>query len=227
MIMNLPEPTTTTLSRPLSRRRICLDALGALAGAAAFSLLTAPPALAALSEQDRADVARIEAYIDSIKTLSAKFQQTEDGQISRGRIFIHRPGRLRVEYDPPVPILVVADGTLLSYVDHELEQVSQMPLQQSTAWFLLRAPMRIDKGVTVTEVNRAPGSLRISMYQTDEPKAGSVELIFTDNPIELKQWRVIDGNNKETNVGLYDIKLGGYLPNALFATPYPERNDGK
>lgn len=219
--MNLPNPTTLSWSR----RRVCRSALGALAGASVFSLLAGSPALAALSEQDRADVARIENYIDSIETLSAKFQQVENGQVSRGRIYIHRPGRLRVEYDPPVPILMVADGTLLSYVDNELEQVSQMPLRQSTAWFLLRAPMQIQKGVTVTQVNRSPGSLRISMYQTDEPDAGSVELIFQDNPIVLQQWKLVDANNNETSVGLYDVEFGVPLAAKLFQTPYFRPND--
>ena len=211
----------------LSRRRVCQRALGALAGASVFSLLAPLPALAALSEQDRADIARIESYIDGIETLSAKFQQVENGQVSRGRIYIHRPGRLRVEYDPPVPILMVADGTLLSYVDNELEQVSQMPLRQSTAWFLLRAPMQIQKGVTVTQVNRSPGSLRISMYQTDEPDAGSVELIFQDNPIVLQQWKLVDANNNETSVGLYDVEFGVPLPAKLFKTPYIRPNDDR
>jgi outer membrane lipoprotein-sorting protein len=221
--MNMKFSDLTT--NAISRRQACRRALGALTGASLVSVLAGTPALAALSEQERSDVERIEAYIDSIRTLSAKFQQTEDGKVSRGRIYIHRPGRLRVEYDPPVPVLVVADGTLLSYVDNELEQVSQMPLKQSTAWFLLRAPMQIDQGVTITEVNRAPGALRISMYQTDEPNAGSVEMIFTDNPIELRQWRVIDGNNRETNVGIYDVELGMDLPAALFQTPYIRPND--
>jgi outer membrane lipoprotein-sorting protein len=206
--MNMKFSDLTT--NAISRRQACRRALGALTGASLVSVLAGTPALAALSEQERSDVERIEAYIDSIRTLSAKFQQTEDGKVSRGRIYIHRPGRLRVEYDPPVPVLVVADGTLLSYVDNE---------------FLLRAPMQIDQGVTITEVNRAPGALRISMYQTDEPNAGSVEMIFTDNPIELRQWRVIDGNNRETNVGIYDVELGMDLPAALFQTPYIRPND--
>ncbi|MGH6931239.1 MAG: LolA family protein [Dongiaceae bacterium] len=209
----------------VSRRQACRHALGALAGISALAVLANSPARAALSEQDHSDIARIEAYFDGIKTMAAKFQQTEDGKISRGRIFVHRPGRLRVEYDPPVPILVVADGTLLSYVDNELEQVSQMPLRQSTAWFLLRAPMRIEKGVTVTEVNRSPSHLRISMYQTDEPNSGSLELIFKDHPIELQQWKVVDANNRETNVGIYDVELGMDLPAKLFQTPYLRPND--
>ena len=217
--MNMTDLTRKTVSR----RGACR---AALVGASALALLSAHPALADLSQQDLDDLSRIEAYFDGITTMSAQFQQTEDGKISRGHIFLHRPGRMRVEYDPPVPILVIADGTLLSYVDNELEQISQMPLKQSTAWFLLRSPMKITKGITVTEVNRAPGALRVAMYQTDEPNAGTIEMIFKDNPIELQQWKVTDANNKETNVGIYDIKLGVYLPNALFATPYSNRNDG-
>ncbi len=219
--------TVTTfkkLSRPLSRRSLLGNALAAPLLALPVGMLVSRNASAALSDDDRADVARIEQYIDGISTLEAKFQQFDpQGGLSFGRIYLRRPGRLRVEYDPPVPIVVVADGTLISYYDSELDQLSQLPLRQSAAWFLLRSPMNLAEDVTVTEVDRRPGALRIKMYQTDEPDAGQVEMIFQDNPIELKQWTVVDAQNREVRVGLFDLRLGGELPPDLFAAPAKRR----
>ena len=68
-------------------------------------------------------------------------------------------------------------------------------------------------------VDRSPGGLQISLYQTDEPDTGSVSLVFVDNPLQLTQWTVTDGQNKEVRVGLADVQVGIDVPNDKFATP--------
>lgn len=218
MIVMIP---TTATYRP-TRRTLLRGGLALLSAAALPAAIAgAPrPARAALSDQDLADVARIEQYMDNIITMQARFQQVEpDGKISRGNIYLRKPGRLRVEYDPPVPILLVADGGLLSYYDKDLDELKQMPLQQSSAWFLVRYPIKLTDGITVSSVDRSPGGLQISLYQTDEPDTGSVSLVFVDNPLQLTQWTVTDGQNKEVRVGLADVQVGIDVPNDKFATP--------
>src|SRR5215470_7712880 len=184
--------TTPTNATYLPARRTLLRAGLALLSAATLpaAIGSAPrPARAALSDQDLADVARVEQYMDNITTMQAKFQQVEpDGKISFGRIYLRKPGRLRVEYDPPVPILLVADGGLLSYYDKDLDELKQMPLKDSTAWFLVRYPINLTDGITVSHIDRSPGGLQIHLYQTDAPDSGAVSLIFVDNPLHLTQW---------------------------------------
>ena len=213
-------PTTTTY---LPNRRTLLRGGLALLSAAALPVAIGgvpTPARAALSDEDIADIARIEQYMDNIITMQARFQQVEtDGKLSFGHIYLRKPGRLRVEYDPPVPILLVADGGLLSYYDQELDELKQMPLEQSTAWFLVRYPINLTDGVTVSGITRSPGGLQISLYQTDEPDAGKVSLIFVENPLHLTQWTVTDGQNKEVRVGLLDVQVGIDVPNDKFGTP--------
>ena len=203
---------TNTIPKPAIARRTLLR--GALAMAPMLALpagiLGRPaPALAALSDQDMADLARIEQYMDSVITLQASFQQVDpDGRLSFGTIYLRKPGRLRVEYNPPSPILVVADGGLLSYYDSSLDELSQMPLKQSTAWFLVRHPIDLQKGITVSHIDRSPGGLQLNMFQTDQPDAGSVSLIFYENPLSLAQWTVTDPDNKQVRVGLSDVQTG-------------------
>jgi outer membrane lipoprotein-sorting protein len=215
-------PTDTIL---LPTRRTLLRGGLALLSAAALPMAIggAPtPARAEMSDQDLADVARIEQYMDNIITMQARFQQVEpDGKLSFGYIYLRKPGRLRVEYDPPVPILLVADGGLLSYYDKDLDELKQMPLQQSSAWFLVRYPIKLTDGITVSGIARSPGGLEISLYQTDQADAGSVSLIFVDNPLHLTQWTVTDGQNKEVRVGLLDVQVGIDVPNNKFGTPRP------
>ena len=175
---------------------------------------------AALSETDKADVARIEGYLNGLSSVKASFQQYTDSEgLAFGRIYLRRPGRLRVEYDPPSEIVLVADGTLLSYYDSELNHIEQVPLNLSPMWFLLRQNVKLGGDVTVTQFQRRSGSIMIGLVQSDEPDAGSVQLEFGDKPLELRQWTITDSAGSTVRVGLYDAEFGVPLANELFATP--------
>jgi outer membrane lipoprotein-sorting protein len=208
-------------------RRGLLKALGALPllAAGASSLLSArasaaTPAAKELTDQDREDLKRAEAYLNGISTMRAKFQQySSTAGLAFGKIYLRRPGRLRVEYDPPLKIVIVADGLVVSYYDMELDQLSQVPIGSSPLWFLLREDVSFSHGVTVSGIDRQPGALRISAFESKSPEAGQIDLVFADNPLELRQWTILDPQGNQIRVGLQDVTLGGTLANSLFATP--------
>ena len=207
-------------------RRTLLQAGAGLVGAATLGNLLPRAAraetiqAAQLSDADRADIARVEQYLNGIGTMKASFQQfTQSEGLAFGRIFLRRPGRLRVEYDPPSEILLVADGTLLSYYDKELNNLQQMPLTMSPMWFLLRENVRLGGDVTVTSFKRAANSILIGLVQSDHPDAGSVVLELGDKPMELRQWTITDSAGSEIRVGLYNAEFGVELSPGLFGTP--------
>src|SRR3954447_24163527 len=96
--------------KPIFRR-----AAAVLAGV--LLLLAAPVAAAPpqrslqLSPADQADLRRVEEYLNSVRTMTARFvQYAEGGNTAEGRVYVSRPGHMRFEYDPPSPILLVANG---------------------------------------------------------------------------------------------------------------------
>ena len=104
----------------------------AMLGVATASAWAKKVKAAVLTDQDKADVARIEAYLNGITTMRAKFQQADmNGGTVFGTIYVRRPGFLRVEYDPPSQVLLVADSIAVSYYDGELNQLNQAPLSLS------------------------------------------------------------------------------------------------
>ena len=213
-------------------RRALLRAGAGILGAAALApvlprLALAETAQAAqLTDSDKADIARIEDYLNNITTMKASFQQyTENEGLAFGTIYLRRPGRLRVQYDPPSEILLIADGTLLSYYDAELNHIEQVPLKLSPMWFLLRENVKLGGDVTVTQFKKAANTILIGLVQSGEPDAGSVLLQLGDKPLELQQWTITDSSGSQVRVGLYNAQFGGTLENALFATPRKqERN---
>jgi outer membrane lipoprotein-sorting protein len=213
----------TRMSPPALRmtRRALLGAL-ALAPFAGFAANAAQAADAPmkLSNDDKADLKRIATYLDGIHTMRARFQQVAaGGGLASGKIYLRRPGLMRVEYEPPVPVLLVADGLWVNYYDSDLDQLTQIPISQTPVWFLLQETVDFSPKITVTRIERSPGALRISVYQTDNPDAGSASLTFADEPLQLKQWTIKDSQGTEVEIALQDAVFGGALSNDLFATP--------
>ncbi len=202
----------------LPRRRLLLSAAG-LAALAALGLpaRAAAPRAAALSPRDQDDLKRVQAYLDGIKTLQSRFQQfSQDGGLASGTIYLQRPGKMRIVYDDPVPVLIVCTADTVYYWDKKLDQLSQIGVRDTPAWFLLRPDIRLTGDVTVTGLQRSPGVLRIAMTETKQPDLGSLTLVLSEQPLELRQWTVVDAQQKPITVTLEDPHYGVQLSPMLF-----------
>ncbi|MCH8859502.1 MAG: outer membrane lipoprotein carrier protein LolA [Proteobacteria bacterium] len=178
---------------------------------------------ARLSAAEEADIVRIEGYLNGIKTLSSRFIQiASDGSLARGQFFMSRPGKMRFEYDPPSPILIIATGLLLIYYDKELEQVSQTFLRLTPIGVLVRENIELKGDITVTGFRRGPGTLRVTIADTDDPDSGSITLVFSEAPLALRQWQLTDAQGVTTTVTLTDVRTGLPLDAKLFQFREPE-----
>jgi len=203
------------------RRRTLLLAplalpIAARAQSTANSQATTKPQATA-NPQDRADIARVEAYLNGVKTLHARFLQVApDGGTTEGQAWLQRPGRMRFQYDPPSPFLLVGGHGLLVFHDSQLKQTSNIPLGQTPLGLLLQDNLRLSGDVTVARIARAPGQLQVTIYRTATPQDGQITLIFADSPLVLRSWIVTDAQRRETRVTLYDAQVGGNFDQKLF-----------
>ncbi|WP_404382466.1 outer membrane lipoprotein carrier protein LolA [Caenispirillum salinarum] len=170
-----------------------------------------------LGPQEREALGKAEQALNSIDTLQARFLQlASSGNSVEGEVYMDRPGKMRLEYDT-APILMVANGRHLIYVDKELDQVSYLGLSQTPVGVLLRQNVSFgDPDITVTDVRRKDGVAEIDVVQTEDRGSGTLTLVFTENPFELRQWRVVDAQNTQTAVSLYNTRTGMALPKDLF-----------
>lgn len=198
-------------------RRSLLLAPILLATPALAQRAPAPPQGPALTERDRADIARVEAYLNAMTTLRARFLQiAQNGAAAEGTAWISRPGRMRFEYDPPEPLLLVADSGQFLMYDRELRAPTTVPVGSTPLGILLRREVRLSGDVTVAGVERTGGFLRVTIFRTSEPAEGRLTLVFNPDPLELRQWAVLDAQRRETRVTLSRIETGMRLPAGLF-----------
>src|SRR6185437_15843218 len=120
--------------------------------------------------QDQADLARIEAYLDTLRTLKARFLQVApNGAIAQGTAWLERPGRMRFQYDPPSPLLLVAGHGLVVFHDNQLNQTSNIPIGRTPLGILLADHVHLSGDVTVTGMQHLPGQLQVSLVRTASP----------------------------------------------------------
>ena len=206
--------------------------LNALVRIAAIAVwLTASPAEAVerprLSPSDVGKLNKIQTYLNQITTLESRFiQNNPDGTFSEGKLYIRRPGYLRFEYDPPVPHLLIADGSWFIHVDKELKQATRYPLSQTPAYFLLREVIAFRDDLIVTGFERGPSVLRVSLVDGRSPDAGSVTLTFSEKPLRLRKWVVLDAQSLETEVTLINARFGSNLDEELFVFDEPVDDQG-
>lgn len=208
-------------------RRTLIGALAITATPLARVLAAqAPPAAAKLTTAQQAEVSQVETYLNGIKTLTSNFEQVSGaGNVATGKLYLSRPGRMRFEYDAPVPILLVADGLDIHYYDRELKQVTDLRIEGTPAAFLLRERIALSGGVTLTRFDHQPGVIRLTFVETSEPGQGSVTLALTDRPLELRQWTVVDAQQKRVTVTLTDPHYGAAVDAKLFQWTDPRPTD--
>ena len=187
----------------MMRRRLLIAALPlvALPGMVQAQGRAQPPAA-----PDPALLAQVEAYLNGLTTFRARFLQlAQNGASATGTAWIVRPGRMRFDYDPPEPTLLVASGGQVMMYDRELRQPSIAPASSTPLGVLLRPQIRLAGDITVTALERRGGFLHLSLHRTGAAAEGQLTLSFSESPMQLRQWAVLDAQGRETRVTLYEI----------------------
>lgn len=170
-----------------------------------------------IKTDDKDEIARIQNYINSIRTLKADFLQVmSDGSVETGKIAISRPGKMRLEYDAPNDNLLVADGALVHVWDGAAKTSSSVPLGTSLADIILRDELKFEGDITITEIKQYPAAIQVTLVQSANPEAGSMTLEFEDRPLKLRNWRVLDAQGYETRVAISNERVDVDIPSSTF-----------
>lgn len=176
--------------------------------------LAATPAAA-----ERIPLDALSAYLNTIAIAESPFTQIgDDGSIETGRIIIRRPGRLRFEYDPPNATLVIASAGTIGIFDpnSNVRTAERYPLGRTPLKLILEREVNLARRSMVVG-HEFDGTVTTVLAQDpEEPSLGRLELKFTDNPIELRQWVVIDGAGSTTTVILSGLTPLDGAPGSLF-----------
>lgn len=178
-----------------------------------FSLLVCSNAFA-----DKGDLAKIENYLNNINTLKAGFVQiASNGGSAEGNIYIAKPSKIRMEYTAPDPLLIVGNGDYIIYNDKELDQITNIDYKDIPATIILTNKIKFDgTNLKVIDFYKDSGQTSITVETPKNPGVKPITLVFDNDPFRLKQWKVIDQQNIEITISLYDMEQDADLNPNLF-----------
>lgn len=169
------------------------------------------------TDEQKADLDRVSAYLNGMHTLQGGFTQIDpNGGIDEGTLYIEKPGRMRFEYRPPNPILVVSDGSTVAVKNSRLNTVDRYPLWTTPLDLLLSDRINLRHNSIIVGVEHQQGMLVIQARSHSKSAQGSITMVFADPELELRQWTVVDAQGLSTTVALRDVKQGVDLAPSLF-----------
>lgn len=178
-----------------------------------FLLMALQPASA-----HQVDLHKIENYLNNLKTLQAGFvQMSSNGGTAEGRIYIAKPSKIRMEYTAPDELLIVGNGDYIIYNDKELDQITNIDYKDIPATMILTKQIKFDgQNLKVVDVYEDGGQTAITVETPQKPEIKPITLIFDNEPFRLKQWKIIDPQNIEVTISLFDIEQDLTLSDSLF-----------
>jgi len=167
---------------------------------------------------ERLSLSAISAYLNDLKTAQSAFTQiNDDGTISTGTVYIHRPGRVRFEYAPPNDALVMAGGGTVAIFDPKSNTGPEnYPLRRTPLSLILARDVDLTRANMVVEHEFDGTSTIVRAQDPEHPEYGSIDLVFTGPPVELRQWRINDDAGGQTTVVLGEMETGVRLGARLF-----------
>jgi outer membrane lipoprotein-sorting protein len=169
------------------------------------------------SEADRADLDKVSTYLNGIRSLEGGFVQIgPNGDLNQGRFYLVKPGKLRFEYQPPSPLLIVSDGRTFAVFNKKLKTVDRYPLSSTPLDLLLGDKIDLKHNSAVIHVRRAPGTLVVEARTATNRSKANIAITFAYPALELRQWTVIDDQGLPTTVALRSLQAGTSPGDALF-----------
>jgi outer membrane lipoprotein-sorting protein len=170
-----------------------------------------------LNDEQRAAIARVNDYINSFQTLRGDFVQTSDkGQSVKGVVMLSKPGKIRFDYAPPSPLLIVSDGKWLTIKNKVKERGDQVPLKATPLRLIVAPKIDLMAETVVLSVEDADGLTSIALADKKDQMGGYIVLIYDNNQNELQQWIIVDGKGRRTTVQFANLEKDVELNQKLF-----------
>ena len=175
---------------------------------------------------ERISLNKISDYINGLTTLQADFEQiNSDGSIDRGKLYIRRPGRMRLEYTAPNNALVIAGaGSVAIFDDKSKNGPTLFPLKKTPLNLLLKKNVDLSKNEMITEHTANNENTFIVAKDPKRKSQGSIKMMFSNSPISLQGWTITNQSNQKTKIILDKLDKKTKIPLYLFNISAASKN---
>jgi outer membrane lipoprotein-sorting protein len=170
-----------------------------------------------LSAEQAETVNRISEFMNSFSTLQGDFTQVSpQGNVSKGKMYISKPGKMRFDYAAPNPFLIVSDGKWVTLKNRAKEKGDQYPLSATPLRFVVSPGVNLLRETNVLGFEKADGIASVMLEDKKGAVSGKIILVFDEKENRLQQWVIIDGKGRRTTVTLSRLEMGVDMDPKLF-----------
>lgn len=161
----------------------------------------------------------LSGYLNSLTSFQAPFVQVNaDGSKSKGTIYVQRPGRARFEYAAPDRNLVIAAGGQVVIFDAKSNEApEQYPLARTPLNLILAQSIDLSAAKMVVGHQEAGNATIVRAQDPKHPDYGTIDLVFSENPVALTKWIITDDIGNQTSVTLGKMEVGKTFGASLFS----------
>jgi outer membrane lipoprotein-sorting protein len=184
-------------------------------------------AMAAPAAAENPDLAKVEAHLAQVQSMTANFRQTDArNQVATGTIQLKRPGRIRFDYAGD-DLLLVGNNDKLTFIDYQVGQKSSWDLNKTPLGILLAPNPDIGRIAKVIP-SKDPRVLVVQARDARRPEFGTLLLAFVRSPgapggLRLEGWTALDAQNKKTTVKLDNQRYNVAVPDSAFTYAEPKK----
>lgn len=195
---------------------------------AAMAALTL--ALPATAQQGM--LAQVQQHLRATQTMTAAFSQTDrTGKTLNGTMTLKKPGKIRFQYEKGVPLLIVADGSALWFIDYSVRQVQRWPVKDSPLGILMNPDGNIARYAKVLPTGN-PDVVSVEARDPKRPEYGRITMVFARNAsapggLMLQGWVALDSQNNRTTVRLANQRFNTPVSDGAFRWNDPRKTGGR
>ena len=195
---------------------------------APVAALVAVTAAVPAAQAQQGDLAAVQAHLRAVDSMTAAFSQTDRaGKGLGGTLTLQKPGKIRVQYEKGVPILIVGDGKAIWFLDYSVGQRSRWPIGDSPLGVLIDPNRDISKYARVVP-SSTPGILSVEAYDAKRPEYGRITMIFerqasAPGGLILQGWVALDAQKNRTTVRLSNQRFNVPVSDSTFRFNDPRK----
>ena len=125
---------------------------------------------------------KVSAYFNQMHSLKGEFVQTSaGGSRLRGKFYLKRPGRFRLDYARPSRLVIVSDVRYLAIQDHDLKTDDRWELDQTPLGVLLRQDVNLLRDARFFDVEETEDMVVVAFEGKNQPAAGPLKLFLAES----------------------------------------------
>lgn len=160
---------------------------------------------------------QINEFLNSFQNLQADFSQVDsEGEMASGKIFIQKPGKIKISYETPEKSDIIIKNSTLIHQDHELETTSYLNVKNHILSEMFKDHIKIENlNPKIAYVKGSEVALEmnsVSLQNVDETE--SFLIVFKNG--QISQILRSAHNNVSIAMDIKNIKTLIKLPKEVF-----------